>query len=274
MVLLIDFTGILVIFALIYQGYVEGLQFRPSLMMASLCSVIVFALFFTGVYLLIMQFIPYSIISGLLTVIILNSFCIFLFYKLFTAIIALVQTKFFIPQFSDKNKKIGGMIIGTCVGYIFVAGMITSLEQAMVYKKHKHTNLVSSIFYKSSKESKNINISRKIDNLPALNMLYSQQNVEKFQFTEGELLAIMKIIREISNEEAKQVLAKINAKEDIKQIYLHIIQIYLLKSKISNKYFVPKEEIEALRLKIDNTQTITLKNKKTIDSAIDSAIKI
>jgi hypothetical protein len=221
-----------------------------------------------------MEIIPYSIVSGLLTVIALNSVCIFLFYKIFTMLIAIIQTQFFIPQISDRNKKIGGMIVGACVGYIFVAGMITSLEEVTVYKKHHHTKLVNSVFYKSHNERHNVNVSRKIDNIPALYELYAENNVTKFNFTESELLSIMKMIREISNEEAKNILDKIKAKESIGIVYLHLIEIYSQKVDVQKKYFVSKEDIAILKTKIEevNKMKNIITPKKTIDNIIDGAV--
>lgn len=257
MILLIDFTGFLVICALAYQGYIEGLQFRPSLMIASLCSVIVFTIFFSSFYVFIMEFIPYSIISGLLTVAVLNSVCIFVFYRIFGILFGIVQNRFFIPQVSDRIRKIGGMIIGACVGYIFIAGMITSVEQSMVYKKHRHTKLVKSVFYESHKKhNDNDSLPRKIDNLPALHELYSEENVMRFNWTEDDLVIILKMIREISNAEAKEILEKIHAKENFISIYLYLIDLYSVKKEVSKKYFINTDEMQALRLKINSTPDV------------------
>lgn len=281
MILLIDFVGILVICALAYQGYIEGLQFRPSLMIASLCSVIVFTFFFGSVYMFAMEFIPYSIISGLLTVAMLNLICIFTFYKMFGILFGIVQNHFFIPQISDRSKQIGGMVIGACVGYIFIAGMVTSVEQSMVYKKHRHTRLVKSVFYKSHKKHKdNDNLPRKIDNLPALQALYSEENVMRFGWTEDDLIMILKMIREISNAEAKDILAEINANKNFVSIYLYLIDLYSAKKDISKKYFVKPDDIQALRLKLNQISNVkqpagsnkyqNSNKKKSISEIIDT----
>lgn len=270
MIWLIDITGILVIFALIYQGHIEALQFRLSLLIASLFSVVIFVSFFSAVYTFTMQFIPYSLISGLLVIILLNLFCILFFCQLFHGLIVLAKTRFLIPQFSIKIRKIGGMIIGACIGYIFVAGMITSFEEALIFRKKQHTNLVQSIFYKNHRQQISHEDFKKIDNLPALHMLYSQINVEKFQFSESELTAIMKMIREISNEEAKEILQQIQSKQEIGSIYLHLIEIYSKKINVSKKYFVSQEEILTLQTKIEKIIQIPTKKRKNISSIIDS----
>jgi hypothetical protein len=252
MLILIDSIGILVIVSLAYQGYKEALGIRKSFLLPSLCSVLVFYKTFPLLHKLISSQVPSQMLAGVLTIAIANFILITIFYKLFVHLLNQFEKHFFLPETSLHNRQIIGIIIGIFTGYIFIAGVIKSLDSTLARNSLKKESVLSkSIFHQiSHKKTENTNQVNKIDNLPSLKVLYSEENVAKFDFTEDELVAILQMIRAISNQDAQILLNNINNGTQVRNIYSSLIELYSSQEFIAEKYRVKPEMVKNINNKL------------------------
>jgi hypothetical protein len=277
MILFTDIIGVLIVVALAFQGYKDSIALSRSLTIPELLSVTIFYKIFPHIYTFFLLYIPYTVITGLITILLINLSLITIFHKLLTFIMVRIQEKFFLPQFSSYTKKIAGIILGMLTGYIFITGAVTALEQHLSYQHQNSDALKQSIFFKiSHKPSQNIIIENKIDNLPSLRELYSETNVVKFNFTEEELIAILKMIRAASNKNAQELLKQIHDKQDITNIYHNLIEMYLSQEKVAEKYLISEDILEQVKQKTYfrrenqvDSKTTKQDNIKSISDIID-----
>jgi len=271
MILFTDIIGVLIIIALAFQGYKDSAALSRSLTIPELLSVTIFYKIFPHIYTFFLLYIPYTVITGLITILLINLSLITLFHKSLTFIMVRIQERFFLPQFSSYTKKIAGIILGILTGYIFITGAVTALEQHLSYQHKNSGVLQQSIFFKiSHKPTQEIVVENKIDNLPSLRELYSETNVVRFNFTEEELIAILKMIRSISNQNAQELLKQIHNKQDITNIYHNLIEMYLSQEKVAEKYSISEDIVEQVKQKTYFKMENHIDNKVTKQSNIKS----
>ena len=266
MIILTDAFGLLIVFTLAYQGFKDYHSHKPSYLIPCLLSFIVFYNTFSFFYFNVINYVKNSFFAGIIIVFCVNIISIFAFKGLIFLIKSQIQKKFTFPIFHPYFLKIIGIFVGMLTGYVFVAGSITALS------KHINTDtLTHSFFYRiSHKSSEPINQNIKIDNLPSLKKLYSKEAIIQFQFTEQDVLVILKMIRAISNQSANTLLSQANNNQNLASVYQSLIEIYLV-SPHSTKYNVSKQQMEAFQAKISNKNKVSpyQKGSKSLSQIID-----
>jgi lysylphosphatidylglycerol synthetase-like protein (DUF2156 family) len=151
MIILIDAIGVLSIIALGHQGCKEALGIRKSFLLPSLCSVLIFYKIFPLIHELISSAITSRILAGVLTIALVNFILVTFFYKLFVYFLNKFEEKFFLPEFPLHLRQIIGVLLGILTGYVFIAGVIESLDQSLARNTvKKHSVLANSVFYQIS----------------------------------------------------------------------------------------------------------------------------
>ena len=252
MIILIDAIGVLSVAALGHQGYKEALGIRKSFLLPALCSVLIFYAIFPLVHRLISSVINNGVVAGIFTIALINFILITFFYKLFLYFLRKFEEKFFLPEFPLHARQIVGVIIGIVTGYVFIAGVIESLDQSLArHTVKKHSVLANSVFYKvAHKKEKHLEHANKIDNIPALRLLYSEESVAKFDFSEAELVAVLQMIRAISNQEAQILLTDINEGKPVDGVYKTLVEMYVSQEFIAEKYQIPPEVFNSVAKKV------------------------
>lgn len=245
MIILTDIIGILVIITLAYHGYKNFENLAKSFIVPSFLSVIIFYKVFPYIYDFILSYITQKIIAGLFVVLAVNLPLIIVFHFLIKIVVLNFEKKFFLPHVAAYIKKFFGGLMGILIGYIFVTGSIVALQNYLAYRHASVTILHKSLFYRFSTSNKPEVVDLyKVDNLPALKELYSEENVAKFNIDKDELIAILKIIRGISNQNAQTLLKQIEEHQDTQKIYCNLITLYNEEVSVVEKYKVPEEIIE------------------------------
>ncbi len=252
MIILIDAIGVLTIIALGHQGYKEALGIRKSFLLPALCSVLIFYKIFPLVHGLVSSVVSNGIIAGILTIALVAFTLMTFFYKLFLYFLHKFEQKFFLPEFPLHPRQVIGVFLGVVTGYVFIAGVIESLDHSLArHSAKKHSVLANSVFYKiAHKKEKQIDYASKIDNIPALKVLYCEENVTKFDFSEAELVAILQMIRAISNQEAQILLTDINDGKPVEGIYKTLLEMYVSQDFIAEKYQIPPEVFASVVAKV------------------------
>ena len=252
MIILIDAIGVLSVAALGYQGYKEALTIRKSFLLPALFSVLIFYKIFPLIHGLISSAITSRILAGVLTIALANFILVTFFYKMFVYFLNKFEEKFFLPEFPIHLRQVVGILLGVLTGYVFIAGVIESLDQSLAKNTiKKHSVLANSIFYQiSHKKDVTLERANKIDNIPALKELYSEQNVAKFDFSEEELVAILQMIRAISNQEAHILLTNINEGKPIDGVYRSLLEMYSSQEFIAEKYRIQPEVFASVVKKV------------------------
>ena len=252
MIILIDAIGVLSVAALGYQGYKEALGIRKSFLLPALCSVLIFYKIFPMIHSLISSAITSRILAGVLTIALVNFVLVTFFYKLFVYFLNKFEEKFFLPEFPIHLRQVVGILLGVLTGYVFIAGVIESLDQSLAKNTiKKHSVLANSIFYQiSHKKDVTLERANKIDNIPALKEFYSEQNVAKFDFSEEELVAILQMIRAISNQEAHILLTNINEGKPVDGVYRSLLEMYSSQEFIAEKYRIQPEVFASVVKKV------------------------
>ena len=254
MIIVIDAIGLLTIAALAHQGYKEALGIRKSFLLPAFFSVLIFYKTFPLIYALISSAVPSQILAGVLTIMLVNFCLITIFYKIFVHLLNKFEERFFLPDVSLHLRQTLGVFVGILTGYVFIAGVIESLDSSISRTSiKKNSVLANSVFYQIShrKESKLEHIN-KIDNLPSLKLLYSEENVAVFDFSEDELVAILQMIRAISNQDAQILLNNINTGNSTASVYKALLEAYALQGYIQEKYRVNPEIFGTINQKINN----------------------
>ncbi len=277
MIILIDLLGILIVTMLGFQGYKDYRNICASYIIPCLCSFSIFYKIFPLIYSFTLMYIPNTIVAGVITIIAINSVLIAIFHRMFIAIHTHIQEKFFLPEPPVFTKKVIAVTLGLLTGYIFTSGAISALEE------YNHTGVFrQSQIYKLSHTRKQQKATHnKIDNLPSLRELYSEENVIRFNFTESELIAILKMIRAISNADAHSLLQNLDSNENIKDVYQNLIEVYtkIDTESIDKRYTVTNDNIDLVKHKIGFQRQVSKKapskiytskaNIKSISDIID-----
>jgi len=252
MIILIDAIGVLSVAALGHQGYKEALGIRKSFLLPTLFSVLIFYKIFPLIHELISSVIVSRIIAGVLTIALVNFILVTFFYKLFVYFLNRFEERFFLPEFPIHLRQIVGVLLGILTGYVFIAGVIESLDQSLARSTiKKHSVLANSVFYQiSHKKEVHLEHANKIDNIPALKELYSEQNVAKFDFSEEELVAILQMIRAISNQEAQILLTNINEGKPVDGVYKALLEMYSSQEFITERYRIAPEIFNSVAKKV------------------------
>lgn len=265
MIILLDIFGILIILTLMYQAYKDTEKQKKSYILPCFLSFILFYNTFSFFYSLTTNIISNKFLSGILLVFVFNIVFITIFY--FIILVLNAKMQHLMLKISPLIKKIFNILIGFLTGYIFVIGSIVAL-----HKNLNNDRLSHSIFYKiSHKNEIKTNKFPKIDNLPSLAFFYSEENVGKFNFTEEELVTILKMIRAISNQDAENLITQYNQNIDIKLLYSQLIKIYEGTFSVDKKYIIDDNIKKDILAKIEDKQeTVTVEEVKTIADIIEN----
>ena len=273
MIILTDAFGLLIIIILGFQGYKDGASLQNSYILPALLSFTIFYKIFAFVYAFFLIIIPNTVVSGMVTTILINFSLTLLFHTGIIKVTIIFQQHFFLPEIKPHTRCTIGTVLGVVAGYIFVTGAVTSLEG------YTHNKLLQeSIFYRMVHHPKQYIVHEgKIDNIPSLKELYSEQNVVRFNFTEQELIAVLQMVRAISNQDAQSILQQIHGNANINEIYKMLIDLYVEtdQSQIEEKYIVSYELIQKLQEKIGYSRQEESKAKiannkiKSISDIID-----
>lgn len=261
MIILTDAFGILIVIILGFQGYKDGENLQNSYLLPALLSFTIFYKTFAFVYAFFLSIIPNTIVSGMITTVLINLSLTLLFHVSIIKLTTIFQQHFFLPEIKQHTHRTIGVAIGLIAGYIFATGAVTALEE------YTHNKILQkSIFYRMMHHPKKYTPNdRKIDNIPSLKELYSETNVVRFNFTEQELIAILQMIRAISNQDAQSVLQQIHGNANINDVYKMLIDLYteIDQSQIPEKYIVKPEMLYVLQEKIGYNISMKVKTTPT-----------
>lgn len=254
---LIDLVAIPLLLSLAYIGYQKGAAKKSVFLASFFIASVLFYFTFDFINTTLIHYIKSFVASALITfaLIIMPSFIAsyILLLKVFADGSRLSKYK---SKSLTLFSRISGVILGLIGGYVFItSAFVLSIRsiKKQCCNQQIPSIIESSIFYqfvgKSESNAKTKDV--KIDNLPALKFLYTNEVITKFGFTQDDVVVLLKIMRGISNEATAAIVEMNNSKATEASTYIELFTMYTKElSAVQPEYQVDLYQIAMLTDKV------------------------